>query len=67
LYGHVLRINEERITKKVLNITIKGKKSNRKTEIKMGKEVRKALMWKEKYGRILSKSSFRKLDVFGGA
>jgi hypothetical protein len=25
LYGHILRINEERITKKVSNITIKGK------------------------------------------
>jgi hypothetical protein len=29
----------------------------------MGKEVRKAVMWKEKYGKILSKSSFRKMDV----
>jgi hypothetical protein len=34
-YGHILRMNEEKIPKKVLNMKVK-KKTNRETSIKMG-------------------------------
>jgi hypothetical protein len=35
-YGHILRMNEEKIPKKVLNMKVKKKKTNRETSIKMG-------------------------------
>jgi hypothetical protein len=46
-YGHILRMNEERIPNKVLNMTVKGKCPRGRLRSRMEQEVRKDVTQKE--------------------
>jgi hypothetical protein len=45
--GHVLRMNKERIPKKALNMTVKGKCPKGRLKSRWGQQVRKDVTWSE--------------------